>query len=88
MINVGHKPEMPLIKTLHAFLALDPETGNEGVIGMSMGGTFMPLVAADPARIEMLRPHAIRIAEKEKIVVKLVQFSVRSDIEVLDGRKL
>lgn len=53
------------IRELYAFISTD-ENGDEGIIGAIMpgsGGTFMPFVGADLARVESLRSIADQIAK-------------------------
>jgi hypothetical protein len=48
-----------------------------------MGGLGMvPLIAADPARVESLKPIAAHIAKVSGKPVRLVKFTSREDVEV------
>lgn len=79
------EPKGFVIKTIHAFIAVDPDDGDEGVVGQLMwDGTWMPLVCADERRLEALRPVAQAIAYRTETEIKLVRFSVREDIETLE----
>lgn len=69
------------IENVWLFISSD-ETG-EGIIGMTMGNTFMPLIAADAARLESLRPHARGIAQHTGKTVKLIKFTTREEIETI-----
>ena len=71
------------IKNIHAFIAEDKD-GTEGVIGMKTPDGWMPFVCADEARIEYLRPIAQQIATTTKNKVKLVRFSVRENLEIIE----
>jgi len=72
---------MPKIKTIFAFIALDREPEDEGVVAALAGGIWMPLVAADEARIESLKSIARQIASATRKKIVLAKFSVREDIE-------
>jgi hypothetical protein len=88
--DVLHVPknEMPRIDAIWAFLSIDPEDGNEGVIaGPLMGpGSVVPLVAADEKRLASLEPFAQQWAEVFGRVVRLVKFSQREVIREYGGK--
>lgn len=73
------------IDAIWAFLSVDNDTGNEGVITMRSVNGLMPMVAADEERLESMRPIAAMVAKNSGIKVRLVKFSVREDLEVFDG---
>lgn len=76
---------MPKIKELFAFVAEDSGPEDEGIIGMSLGGDLMmPLVGADMARVESLKPAARQIAWLTGKKVKLLRFSTREDLGVIE----
>lgn len=62
-----------------SFTEDDPE--DEGVIGWKFGDTWIPLVGADMARIDSLRPVAKKIAEISGKKIVLSKFSKREDLE-------
>ena len=66
------------IERLYAWIATEPD-GGEGVCGAYLSGMpgFTPLIGADRARIESLRPHARLVAAKTGCPVRLVEFSCR-----------
>ena len=74
---------MPRIESMYAFIAEDSGPDDEGVIGMHTGAGWVPLVAADMARVESLRPFAASIARTTRKPVKLVHFTQRQDIEII-----
>ena len=76
---------MPKIKMMFAFIATDEDEDDEGVIGMQVGGTWLPLVGADEARIESLRSVAEETARITGKKVTLVKFTNREDVEVIEG---
>lgn len=45
------------IDELYAFVAIDKE-GHEGILGMTTAGGWVPLIGADLARIESIKPYA------------------------------
>lgn len=71
------------IEAIHAFICDNGEEG-EGLIGQAIGGTFMPYVAADRARLESLKPRAQEIANMLGKPVKLIRLGVREDLEILE----
>lgn len=70
------------ILSMWAFVAVD-EDGTEGVVGATTPLGFMPLVGADLARIESLKPYAQQVATVSGRPVTLAHFSVRTDQETL-----
>jgi hypothetical protein len=82
------KNTMPRIDAIWAFLSVDPEDGNEGVLsGPLLGpGTQVPLIAADEARLQSLWPLARAIARASGRRCQLVKFHTREVIaQVADG---
>lgn len=74
------KNTMPRIDKIWAFLSIDPVDGNEGVCAATIGGTLMPLIAADPARLKALEPIARQLAKASGNTIKLVEFSTRTEV--------
>jgi len=72
-----------VIRDLYAFLAVHAD-GDEGVVGMPVGGSMLPLVAADRERLEALRPYARAAARASGLSIRLVRFTAREEIEVID----
>ncbi len=71
------------VAEVHAFLMVG-EDGDEGTPAfVAPDGTAYPLIAADPARLEALRPVAQAIADSTGRQVMLARFSVREDCEVI-----
>jgi len=58
--------------------------GTEGIPAVLTSGIWMPLIGADAERIEALRQHAVDVAKKQGVKLKLVRFSNMEVIEVLD----
>lgn len=77
---------MKKIETIHAFVADDGD--GEGLMAvMTPKGVMLPLVAADPARIESLRPIARAAADIAGRDYRLLRFSVREEIEAYAHQK-
>ncbi|MBA7588167.1 hypothetical protein ES708_30218 [subsurface metagenome] len=74
---------MPKITQMYAFVAEDSGPDDEGITGIWMGEIFMPLVGADMARVNSLRPAAEAIARKTGKPIKLLHFSQREELEVI-----
>lgn len=81
------KNTMPRIDEIWAFVSVDPNDGNEGIIAQTMGDTWMPFVAADKARLDALRPIVEHLVHKRGITVKLVKFTQREEIETLESNE-
>lgn len=80
---------MPKIERLYAFVTEDTGPDDEGVISApaAVHGPFhthvpMPLVGADQGRVEALQPIAQQIADATGKPVKLLLFSVRTEVAV------
>jgi hypothetical protein len=89
-MSVLHVPknEMPRIDAIWAFLSVDPEDGNEGVLaGPLLGpGSQVPLIAADEKRLQSLWPIARQIAQAAGRRCRLVKFHTREVIEEFGGK--
>ena len=73
------------IESMYAFIQLDPADNTEGVIAfMAPSGTWMPMVGADMERVEQLRPWAQETAKVTGNPVRLVHFTHREEIEVIE----
>lgn len=80
-----HAPKntMPRIDAIWAFLSVDPDDGNEGVLSAPILGpdSVVPLIAADEARLVSLWPLARYIASKTGVGCRLVKFHTREVVE-------
>lgn len=74
------------IQTLHAFVAKGSDN-DEALVAAKLGGTWMPLIAADEARLEQLKPLAQKVAAEAGVAVQLVRFVRGQVVETYDGRK-
>lgn len=77
---------MPRIEQLYAFVAEDSGPDDEGVIGAMTKDGWIPLVGADMARVNSLRPIAEGVARQLGKPVKLLQFTNRQDLELIGVR--
>jgi len=79
---------MPKITELYAFIVEDTGPDDEGVIDIpaisrEYAPILAPLVGADTARVESLKPIAQDIGHKIGKKVTLVHFTNREDLEVI-----
>ena len=79
---------MPRIESMYAFIVEDTGPDDEGIIGIQAisrehAPIGVPLVGADMARANSLRPMAQGIAHKLGKKVTLVHFSNREDVEII-----
>ena len=68
-----------------AYLSVDPEDGNEGIVAGIFLGVSLPLIAVDEKRLRSLAPMAEEIARKTGRVIRLVKFTNRELIRQLGG---
>ena len=71
---------MPRIEEMYAFVAEDSGPDDEGIVGMGTRAGWMPLVGADMARVESLKPIARNIAAQTGKKIKLLHFTHREDL--------
>jgi len=74
------------IDQLFAFIVKDRD-GTEGVAGFLdvERGTWLPMVGADLARVESLRPIAEDLARRLHLPITLAYFSGRRNVEVIEA---
>jgi hypothetical protein len=74
-----HQPKntLPLIKEIWAFVSVDPDDGNEGMVARDFGKYLTPLIAADKERLKEMWPHARYIANRFNVKVRLVKLTTR-----------
>ncbi|MBA7519920.1 hypothetical protein ES705_12008 [subsurface metagenome] len=65
---------------MYAFVAEGSGPDDEGVVAMSVGDVMLPLVGADMARAESLKPIAREIAAETGQKVKLIHFTHREEL--------
>lgn len=73
---------MKRIDKMLAFVSEDGES--EGVVAIRVQGAWMPLVGADIERINGLRAAAQDVADKTGRRIRLLRFTVREELEVIE----
>lgn len=70
------------IKINHLWAYISEDASGEGLCGFQdpNTGNWLPMVAADEARLNNLRPFAKQIEKVTKRKVKIVKFTQREDI--------
>lgn len=71
---------MPRIEEMYAFVAEDSGPEDEGLVGMATSSGWMPLVGADMARVESLKPIAKNISARTGKKIKILHFTQREDL--------
>jgi len=71
---------VPRIEEMYAFVAEDSGPDDEGVVAMSVRDVMLPLVGADMARVESLRPIARNISAETGKRIKLLHFTHREEL--------
>jgi hypothetical protein len=75
----------PRIDEMWVYVSIDSD-GNEGVVGSYVPGSgWVPLMATDPQRLELIRPMALAVARQSGMRIRLVKFSSREVLETIDG---
>ncbi len=79
---------MPRIEEMYAFVVEDTGPDDEGVVAIQSerggsGVVWLPLVGADMARVESLKPLARGIGDQIGKKVKLIHFTGREDMGVI-----
>jgi len=88
--TIFHQPKntMPRIESFYAFLSVDEESGNEGIVGAPMGPiACMPLIAADEARLSQIQEIAQQVANLTKCKIRLVKFTKREEIGFIEPKE-
>ncbi len=75
------------IDEMYAFIATEDD-GQEGICAFQIhGGMWMPMVGADLARMESLRPMAEKIAKATGKQIEVIKFTNREHLEMIgEGR--
>ena len=77
---------MPRIDEMYAFISYDKDDNDEGLTALHGGyGVWMPMVGADMARVESLKPIAKEIAAITGKKIKICKFSTREVIEEIEA---
>lgn len=76
---------MPRIEELFAYIAHEPgDPDDEGITAFKAGGTWMPMVGADEARMKSLKGKAQEIANTTGHMITLVKFSTKTVLETIE----
>lgn len=73
------------IDEMFAFVAED--TDGEGVCSFHTPEGWMPLVGADVGRVDSIRHIAQAIADRSGRTIRVLRFSVREELELIEPRK-
>ncbi len=68
------------LSTVTAFVAIDKDNGDEGIISFQNNNIWMPMVCGDEERIAQMLPIAERICKEAGTSFRILQFSVRTDV--------
>lgn len=72
------------IQTINAFISVDPETGDEGVLGfLSNDGTWIPMIVADEKRLELMLSKVMEICSDSGRPVTQIRLSHREDVDTI-----
>jgi hypothetical protein len=75
------------INEIHAFLTVDQDDNEEGIVTMQSAKGKIPLVSSgNYIRLAQLKSIAEEIAKQEGKEIKLVRFTVREEIETINGK--
>lgn len=73
------------IDEIWAFISIGAD-GDEAVVASFFPGTgWLPLIAADQRRLDMLRPIAAEAARQSGLCIRLVKFANREILETING---
>ena len=75
---------MPRIEQIFVFAALDKSPDDEGVAAFKTGEGWMPMVGADLKKVDQLRPIAEEIAHKTGKKIRVLKFTLREELEVIE----
>ena len=76
---------MPRIEELFVYVAHEPgDPDDEGITAFKAGGTWMPMVGADEARIKSLKGKAQEIANTTGHKITLMKFSTKTVLETIE----
>jgi hypothetical protein len=77
---------MPLIEEMYAFISYDKDNNDEGICAFqSSYGVWIPMVGANMARVESLKPMAKQIANMTGKKIKICKFSTREVLEIIEA---
>lgn len=86
-LDVRDPPTEPKIAGLYAWIARNPETGAEGIMGAVSEAGLAPLITSrHRLAVGTMRTAALAIAEQAGIIAELVLFSERQALETHAAR--
>lgn len=74
---------MPRIDQIYAFVA-EEEPGDEGIVAMPIGDKWLPLIGSDMERVDDLKIIAKSLAKSIDKPIRLILFSERTELEVIN----
>jgi len=77
---------MKQIDSVWLAVAEHPDEDIEGICAVQIGDEWMPLIAADPERLEFIREKAAAVAAISGKRVKIIRLTQREEVEMFDGR--
>lgn len=80
---------MRLIDEIWAIVGENPDDDppTEGVVAFQTRDGWLPLIAADPARLKHIREMGKVLSAAQGKAFKVIKFSTREVVETLDGRQ-
>ena len=78
-------PNEAPIREIYIFVSTDAQ-GHDGIVSAAQGGMLMPLVTSKRRIAELMRPMVQQIVRETGTTVKLLRFSSREELEVLNGK--
>lgn len=78
---------LPRIDSVWMAVSVDDSDGSEGICAILHNGMWMPLVAADEARLTSITEEAERIAATQGRLVRVIKLHSREEVKVIDGRQ-
>jgi hypothetical protein len=79
------KNTLPSIECIYAFVSVDAEDGNEGLVAAPLGPVgCMPMIAADEKRLANLIPIAEEVAKRFNMKIRLIKLSHREVIKEIN----
>lgn len=74
------------IKALWAFVMVGPDD-EEGACGFKMpDGTWMPMIAADETRLDLIRSKAQELADISGRTIQIIRLDHRTDVGVIEPK--
>lgn len=77
---------LPRIDSVWMAVSVDDD-GSEGVCAVFHNGMWMPLLAADEARLEAIIEEAKLIAAAQGRLIRIIKLHSREEVRAIDGRQ-